>query len=51
MNGPPPDCVVYARDCACWRCIKYFHLTVHASIFDQDRKAIECEPIDEQEAA
>jgi hypothetical protein len=52
MSGPPPDCVVYARDCACWRCLKFFHLQVTASIFEQDRKALECEPVEnKQEAA
>ena len=30
-SGPAKDCAEYNRDCACWRCLRHFHLRLPIS--------------------
>ena len=37
-DGPAKDCTEYNRDCACWRCLRHFHLQVADHQFKMLRK-------------
>ena len=37
-SGPAKDCAEYDRDCACWRCLRHFHLMVADHQFKMLRK-------------
>lgn len=51
MTGQPPDCTEYKRGCACWRCLRHFHLQVCAMIFDHERRMRERELVDIEAAS